>query len=313
MASRTTVCRCRPDEPAAVPAAGQRSTAGPDRPARGSMARVPPEVLIEGPAGESSSVVAQRIARARSVALARSGVPNARLPAGRIVDVCRLDPAARRLIGQLSSTTGMTARGIHRVLRVARTIADLAGEEDRRSRAGLGGDGAPRGRRAPDDWLRDRHERRRPADGVDRAGRGRRARRAPRARGSRRRSAVRPRCCDAAARLDAARFGHRLRAAAGTGLRQATVDGVRDGGARPRGDRASPADHGRMGARRPGIRDIPRACGSIDPPPPVLFGTGDAAALLSPATGRGRRHPPPDTRGSRIRGRASPQRSRLAG
>jgi magnesium chelatase family protein len=121
-------CRCRPDEALRY----QRRVSGPllDRiDLRVVMARVPPEVLIEGPGGEPSIVVAERIGRARSVALARSEVPNARLPAGRIVDACQLDAASTRLLGQLSSTTGMTARGIHRALRVARTIADLAGDE----------------------------------------------------------------------------------------------------------------------------------------------------------------------------------------
>ena len=93
------------------------------------MARVPPEVLIEGPGGEPSSVVAARIARARAVALARAGVPNARLRAGRLVDACRLEPARGRLLTAAVHEPGMTARGIHRVLRVARTIADLAGDE----------------------------------------------------------------------------------------------------------------------------------------------------------------------------------------
>ena len=120
-------CRCRPDEPARY----LRRVSGPllDRiDLRVAMARVPPEVLMEGPGGDPSSVVAGRIARARALALARSGLPNARLPAGRIVEVCQLEADARRLIAQLSTSRGLTARGIHRVLRVARTIADLAGD-----------------------------------------------------------------------------------------------------------------------------------------------------------------------------------------
>ncbi len=123
-----TPCRCRPDEAASY----QRRVSGPllDRmDLRVVMSRVPPEVLIEGPAGEPSSVVAARIARARAVALARAEVPNARLGAGRLLDACMLEPAAGRLLTELSTGAGMTARGIHRALRVARTIADLAGDE----------------------------------------------------------------------------------------------------------------------------------------------------------------------------------------
>ncbi len=121
-------CRCRPGEAARY----QRRVSGPllDRiDLRVVMARVPPEVLIQGPAGESSGVVAERITHARAMALARSNVPNARLDAGRLLDACRLEPGARRLLTELSSGAGMTARGVHRALRVARTIADLAGSD----------------------------------------------------------------------------------------------------------------------------------------------------------------------------------------
>lgn len=93
------------------------------------MARVPADVLIGGPPGETSRVVADRIARVRRVAIERSGLANARLTAGLLLDACRLEPAAGRLLTDLATTTGMTARGIHRSLRVARTIADLAGDE----------------------------------------------------------------------------------------------------------------------------------------------------------------------------------------
>jgi magnesium chelatase family protein len=42
---------------------------------------------------------------------------------------CQLDAAAGRLLTELAATFAMTARGIHRTLRVARTIADLTGRE----------------------------------------------------------------------------------------------------------------------------------------------------------------------------------------
>jgi magnesium chelatase family protein len=121
-------CRCRPDDAKRY----QRRVSGPllDRiDLRVVMARVPPEALIEGRASESSSVVAARIARARRIALARADVPNARLTAGRLIDACGMGPSARRLLSDLSTSSGMTARGVHRALRVARTIADLAGDE----------------------------------------------------------------------------------------------------------------------------------------------------------------------------------------
>ncbi len=120
-------CRCRLDEAARY----QRRVSGPllDRiDLRVVMARVPPEVLVDDRAGEASSVVAERIARARAIAIARGGVPNARLGAGRLLETCQLEPSGRRLLTDLAAGGGMTARGIHRALRVARTIADLAGD-----------------------------------------------------------------------------------------------------------------------------------------------------------------------------------------
>jgi len=121
-------CRCRLDEAARY----QLRVSGPllDRiDLRVVMARVPPEVLIEGPVGESSSIVAERIASARAVAVARNGMPNARLTAGGVMAACQLDGAAGRLLADLAASTAMSARGIHRTLRVARTIADLTGAE----------------------------------------------------------------------------------------------------------------------------------------------------------------------------------------
>ncbi len=91
------------------------------------MGRVPPQVLISGPAGEPSALVAMRIATARTRALARSGVPNSRLTASTVLEACRLEPAAERLLAELSMSAHLTGRGIHRSLRVARTVADLAG------------------------------------------------------------------------------------------------------------------------------------------------------------------------------------------
>jgi magnesium chelatase family protein len=46
-----------------------------------------------------------------------------------LLDACRLDRAGRRTLGQMAAARAMTARGIHRSLRVARTIADLAGHD----------------------------------------------------------------------------------------------------------------------------------------------------------------------------------------
>jgi magnesium chelatase family protein len=91
------------------------------------MARVPPaELLIQQP-GEPSATVAPRIAAARALQRARPpGVINALLPGGRVQAACAMAPPTRALIAELAERDGLSARGVHRVLRVARTIADLA-------------------------------------------------------------------------------------------------------------------------------------------------------------------------------------------
>lgn len=122
------MCRCRPDDAARY----QRRVSGPllDRiDIRVVMSRVPPETLIGGTDGDPSSVVAARIADARGRALTRSGLPNARLSGSRLLESCSLRTPGARLLTELSTAVGMTARGIHRTLRVARTIADLSGND----------------------------------------------------------------------------------------------------------------------------------------------------------------------------------------
>lgn len=86
------------------------------------------EELMDCGLGEPSAVVRQRVLSARAVQRAR-GVPNARLLSSKLEAVCALDAAGRRLVGDAMDRGGMSARGVHRALRVARTIADLAGEE----------------------------------------------------------------------------------------------------------------------------------------------------------------------------------------
>jgi magnesium chelatase family protein len=90
------------------------------------MARVDPAELVEGLAPESSAVVAPRIARARAAAVARNrGVPNARLPGADLLAACALSPGASARLRDVAGTEALSARSLHRLLRVARTIADL--------------------------------------------------------------------------------------------------------------------------------------------------------------------------------------------
>lgn len=78
--------------------------------------------------GESSAVVRVRVLAAWARQRKR-GCLNALLPPSRLDECCALDQAGRRLVADAVDRGGMSARAVHRALRVARTIADLAGED----------------------------------------------------------------------------------------------------------------------------------------------------------------------------------------
>jgi magnesium chelatase family protein len=86
------------------------------------------EELLHAEPGEASAVVRARVAEARERQRVR-GTLNAQLPGSALRASCGLDDAGRRLIADAMDRGGMSARAVHRALRVARTIADLAGEE----------------------------------------------------------------------------------------------------------------------------------------------------------------------------------------
>jgi magnesium chelatase family protein len=90
--------------------------------------------------GETSSVVAARVARARNLQALRydgDGLScNGEMGADAIRRWARVDADGRRLLEHACRGLGLSARAYHRILRVARTIADLA-EEDRISSSHL--------------------------------------------------------------------------------------------------------------------------------------------------------------------------------
>jgi magnesium chelatase family protein len=91
---------------------------------------VTPADLALPPATEGTADIAARVARARDAQMARNGgLTNAELPQDRLDHVAEPDAEGRKLLVQAAETLGLTARGYHRVLRVARTLADLAGSE----------------------------------------------------------------------------------------------------------------------------------------------------------------------------------------
>jgi magnesium chelatase family protein len=89
--------------------------------------------LVLPPPSEGSAEVAARVAAARNVQTARyqaHGVrTNAEADGALLDDVATPDEPGRRLLAQAAEAMRLTARGYHRVMRVARTIADLAGSD----------------------------------------------------------------------------------------------------------------------------------------------------------------------------------------
>ncbi len=76
----------------------------------------------------SSAEVRASVTAARRIQLRRTQKPNSALNSREVEQNCRLDDAGRRLIEQAMTRLGLSARAYHRVLKLARTIADLAGD-----------------------------------------------------------------------------------------------------------------------------------------------------------------------------------------
>lgn len=90
--------------------------------------RVPHEILrADTVSAETSAVVGARVAHVRELQLTRQGCTNARLKGRDIERVCRPTARGRQLLERASNKLAFSARAYHRVLKVARTIADLAG------------------------------------------------------------------------------------------------------------------------------------------------------------------------------------------
>ncbi|HJP98598.1 MAG TPA: YifB family Mg chelatase-like AAA ATPase, partial [Rhodanobacteraceae bacterium] len=82
-----------------------------------------------GPHDEDSTAVRTRVVAARSLAMQRAGKPNAALATRELERDCALGDAERSLLERAMEKLSLSARAYHRVLRVARTIADLAFSE----------------------------------------------------------------------------------------------------------------------------------------------------------------------------------------
>ncbi len=94
------------------------------------MLRPSTEVLRDGdPEAESSAVVAARVFKARELQLQRSGMSNARLEGKALEAACGLDDKCWMLLESAADRFNLSARAHQRILRVARTIADLGGHK----------------------------------------------------------------------------------------------------------------------------------------------------------------------------------------
>ena len=92
--------------------------------------RLPPAQLrADAPPGESSSAVRARVEAARALQHRRGGITNARMPQALLNATCVLSPGDQALLERAVDALQLSARSMHRILRVARTIADLAGSE----------------------------------------------------------------------------------------------------------------------------------------------------------------------------------------
>jgi magnesium chelatase family protein len=121
-------CRCSPDQIARY----HGRISGPllDRiDVQIEVPAVPPLDLARNANGESSAVVRARVSAAFEIQLARQGGPNAQLETREIERYCVIDAAGAALLRQAIARLGLSARGYHRCLKLARTIADLAGVE----------------------------------------------------------------------------------------------------------------------------------------------------------------------------------------
>ncbi|MGI8759522.1 MAG: YifB family Mg chelatase-like AAA ATPase [Acidimicrobiales bacterium] len=123
-------CRC---SEAAISRYGRRLS-GPllDRfDLRLTVTRPDPGDLLAGPPGEPTATVAARVAAARQLATARGVACNAQLPASRLDEVAGLTGAASAVVERALRAGALSARGMQRVRRVARTLADLDGRPGR--------------------------------------------------------------------------------------------------------------------------------------------------------------------------------------
>lgn len=125
LGSHLRACRCSPDQVSRY----QGKLSGPllDRidlhVEVGSLAA---DELVNTAPGESTGAIRDRVVKAREHAITRQGSTNQALDGQAIDEQCKLDDAAAKFLNTAATRLGWSGRSIHRCLKVARTIADLA-------------------------------------------------------------------------------------------------------------------------------------------------------------------------------------------
>ena len=122
-------CRCTPDQVARY----RNKISGPllDRiDIQIEVPALPHLELVKAGNGEASDLICQRVNAAYRMQLERQGIPNAKLSPKEIDTQCKPSEAGEELLKTAIQRMGLSARAYHRVLKLARTIADLAGSAE---------------------------------------------------------------------------------------------------------------------------------------------------------------------------------------
>lgn len=127
--SQQPACRCTPDQVRRY----RDKISGPllDRiDMHLAVTPISPQQLQQGPAGESSQVVQARVVEAWQRQQQRQQLSNAHLSSNQLEQYAQLQPDTEQLLQQALQKFGLSLRAYHRIIKVARTIADLAACQD---------------------------------------------------------------------------------------------------------------------------------------------------------------------------------------
>ncbi len=126
LGSTLKACRCTPDQVSRY----QGKLSGPllDRiDLHVEVSAIAPEQLLSNQRADTSAQMAERVALARGRSIARQGALNAQLDAALLLEHAKVDEPAAKFLQTAAARLGWSGRSTHRALKVARSIADLAG------------------------------------------------------------------------------------------------------------------------------------------------------------------------------------------